>query len=435
MNRELFGTDGIRGVAGQYPLNEEGITKIGRAVGTHFGNPGDIMLLAGDPRQSSPEIMDWMKSALAEVGIRVKVVGTLPTPGLAYLTQATRASAGVMITASHNPYTDNGVKVFGPDGGKLHDSVEAELNALIDQTLSNRPGGGAEDASDLIVKYEDFLVGTAGGASFEGQKIALDTANGATSKLAERVLRRLGFDTVALFDEPNGTNINLACGATDTLALQAAVTGGELPMGLAFDGDGDRLMLIDSRGKRLDGDHMLYILAKSNAVNGVVTTLMSNLGLINKLHGLGIDVMITDVGDRYVLEGLEHTGYTIGTEKSGHVILSEYSPTGDGLLAAIQVLKAVQKSGMTLADWFEELVLLPQKLVNITVSDKNLLQDDTIQAYITAENEKLKGVGRLNVRPSGTEPKVRIMVEAPGAVDRADVIAQELTDLFKKLGG
>ena len=434
MNRELFGTDGIRGVAGEYPLNQDGITKIGRAVGTHFGQPGDTMLLAGDPRQSSPEIIRWMKATLAEVGIRVKVIGMLPTPGLAYLTQKTGAKAGVMITASHNPYTDNGVKVFGPGGSKLSDQVETDLNVLIDQTLPDRAGGSVEDASDLIVQYEDFLVSTANGASFESQRIVLDTANGATSKLAERVFSRLGFDVVALFDEPNGVNINLACGATDTLALQAAVTDGGLPMGLAFDGDGDRLMLVDSRGKRLDGDHMLYILATSNGASGVVTTIMSNLGLMTKLHALGIDVRVTDVGDRYVLEGLEQTGYTIGTEKSGHVILPEFSPTGDGLLAALQVLRAVQSSGKTLADWFDELVLLPQKLVNIPVTDKKLLEDESIQAYITSENEKLKGIGRLNVRPSGTESKIRIMVEAPGAVDRADVIAEDLAELFKKLG-
>ncbi|HEY5152458.1 MAG TPA: phosphoglucosamine mutase [Candidatus Saccharimonadales bacterium] len=430
MSREIFGTDGIRGPAGQYPLDEAGTRQIGKAIGTYFAKPGQVILIGRDPRESSVDLEKAVTAGLTAVGVNVQLLGVIPTPGLAYVTKNSEAIAGVMITASHNLYSDNGIKVFSGIGGKLPDNVEAELNRLIDSDIPDRGQGETSDVRAKAGDYEKFLVSTMDGARLDGLSIAVDMANGATSGVARRVFEELGAETVSLFDQPDGKNINLNCGATDTKAVQEIVKTRQLDAGVAFDGDGDRVVLIDEKGRALSGDHVLYILALSRHDRGVVATVMSNLGLETALKGHGIALERTAVGDRYVLAGLEQTGFTLGGEQSGHIILPEYATTGDGLLAAIQALKHVRASGRSLAAWRDELDLLPQALVNINLDDKSLLESPAARAFIAGQTDKLAGKGRLLIRPSGTGPLVRVMVEAPDAPQVAERVANELKDLL-----
>ncbi|HVX57300.1 MAG TPA: phosphoglucosamine mutase [Candidatus Saccharimonadales bacterium] len=430
MSSQLFGTDGIRGPAGTYPLDHAGMVQIGKAVATYFAQPGDLILVGWDPRESSPVLVDGVVEGLVAAGAAVRKIGVVPTPGLAYLTKQRRAVAGVMITASHNPYSDNGVKVFTPDGRKLPDEVQTGLNQLISgDTIATRPGGSVSDDSDAAQAYEDFLVSAAEGASFDALRLAVDTANGATSGIAARVFERLGAHVTALFDQPDGKNINVRCGATDPAALQAAVREQQLSAGAAFDGDGDRLVLVDEQGRQLTGDHILYILAVSSGYDGVVATVMSNGGLERALKKHHIALQRTAVGDRSVLAGMQETGFRLGGEQSGHIIIPQYNSTGDGLVAAIRTLIAVNASGKTLGTWYDELSLLPQALVNIPLSDKSALNHPTVQKFVESQTAELGDSGRLLIRPSGTEPKARIMVEAPDAEKRARDIAATLTKL------
>lgn len=432
MSSQLFGTDGIRGPAGEYPLNEDGMIQIGRAVGAQFAEPGDEILIGWDPRESSEILMADLVKGLVSMGVHVRRIGVIPTPGLAYLTKHQSVKAGVMITASHNPYTDNGVKVFMPDGRKLPDKIQVSLNDLIDSDIKPRsPGQVTEDAA-LLQVYEDFLVGSAGGASFAGLRLAVDTANGAASGIGAGIFMRLGADVTALFNSPDGRNINVQCGATDPAALQAAVREGRLDAGIALDGDADRLIMVDEQGRELTGDHILYILALTGAYKGVAATIMSNQGLETALKRHDIKLKRTPVGDRSVLAGLDDTGYKLGGEQSGHIIISDYSTTGDGLLAAVRTLAATISSGKSLAAWYDELPLLPQALLSIPFPDKSLLESKDIKHFIHDQTKQLGHEGRLNVRPSGTEPKVRIMVEAPDAEDRARTIAEHLARFAEK---
>lgn len=435
MTKQLFGTDGIRGPAGIYPLTPDGVSIIGEAIAAYFTQPRELILVGRDPRESSPMLAAALIKGLVTAGARVEDVGVLPTPGLAYLTKHRGAQAGVMITASHNPYTDNGIKVFTAEGTKLVDTAQAGINALIGPADAHaRPGGSSVEVLDAANDYQAFLVSCAGNVSFEGLTIALDTANGATSGLAGRVFNELGATVTSLFDQPDGRNINVACGATAPEVLQAAVREHQLDCGAAFDGDGDRLLLIDGQGRLLDGDHMLYILAVTGKHQGVVATLMSNMGLENSLKNHDIVLHRTAVGDRYVLEGLAKTGLTLGGEQSGHMVLADYAQTGDGLLAAVRILVQTQASGKSLAQWYDELVLLPQTLLNIPLSNKALLEHPKIKDLIAQAVSELADSGRLNVRPSGTEPKLRIMVEAADAESRAQAIADQLASLLEKLG-
>lgn len=431
MTGQLFGTDGIRGAAGVYPLDDAGAQQIGKAIGAYFAKPGERILVGQDPRQSSPQLVASVVAGLRAMGSHVDLLGVLPTPGLAYLTKREDAAAGVMITASHNPYTDNGIKVFSADGRKLTDDTQAKLNKVIGDTLAGRPGGQTADRSDLIAGYVDFLVSTAQGVRFDGLSLAVDCANGATSTIAAKVFESLGAAVTSLFDKPDGVNINAGCGATDTRVLQKTVADQRLMAGAAFDGDGDRLMMADANGRQLNGDHIMYILAVAGGLGGVTATIMSNMGLDAALKSHGITLKRTAVGDRYVLEGLEETGYALGGEQGGHVILPAYALSGDGLLAAVQVLKCVKTTGKSLAQWFDELKLLPQELINIPLADKTLLEKPAVRDYIAAQTAELGTSGRLNVRPSGTEPKARVMVESSDAAARARTIADQLTKLFE----
>ncbi len=433
MQQNLFGTDGIRGPAGVYPLDSAGVTQIGRAVAAYFTKHGELILVGRDPRESSPMLAKAVIEGLVAGGARVEDVGMLPTPGLAYLTKQRGAQAGVMITASHNPYSDNGIKVFTAAGDKLTDEIQAGLNELILSELSDVPGGSSAEVPDAVQEYRRFLVASAEGNRLNGLKLALDSANGATSGVAAQVFTELGAEVTPLFDRPDGRNINVACGATDTAALQAQVAERQLDGGAAFDGDGDRVMLVDSQGRLLSGDHLLYILAVCGHEPGVVATLMSNQGLETSLQKHDIPLHRTAVGDRYVLEGMAQTGLQLGGEQSGHIILAHYSPTGDGLLAAVRTLVQVQASGKSLADWHDELQLLPQAICNIPLHNKQLLDHPDVEAFIARNSQELQGSGRLNIRASGTEPKLRIMVEAPDAEERSKRLAEELATILAPL--
>ncbi|HEY5442614.1 MAG TPA: phosphoglucosamine mutase [Candidatus Saccharimonadales bacterium] len=430
MSRRVFGTDGIRGLAGEYPLDEAGAKRVGQAVGKHFAQPGQAVVIASDPRESSAGLVKALTAGLNSVGVNVTLAGVLPTPGLAYVTRDGDFAAGVMVTASHNLYQYNGIKVFDADGGKLSDDTEAELNKLIEAGTDEHDQGSSTTDEQLVKSYEDFLVNSAGDLKLDSLALAVDTANGAASGLAERVFSRLGAQVTPLFDKPNGQNINAACGTTDTTAVSKAVLDGKLNLGIAVDGDADRVALIDDQGREVNGDHLLYILAVAGGFDGVVATVMSNLGLEQALERHNIKLVRTAVGDRYVLEGLEQTGLRLGGEQSGHIIFTDLLKTGDGLLAAVQAMRVASPIGKSLAQWRDEVELLPQALVNIPVKDKARLEADDVQAFIKQQTEQLGERGRLLIRPSGTEPIARVMVEAPNAQAAAEAIAKELKELL-----
>jgi phosphoglucosamine mutase len=431
MSRELFGTDGVRGLFGKYPLDTEGATRIGRAVGTQFAEPGETVVIACDPRESSDELQTDVITGLLSVGVNVKVAGVLPTPGLAYITrQNEQFVAGIMITASHNPYQYNGVKVFDANGDKLTDESESGLNSLIEDGVPDRGQGVAAKDINLAQTYDEFLYDSVQGLRLDGVLIAVDAANGAASGLAERTFLSFGALVTGMFNTPNGRNINDGCGATNVAALATAVVDNNLTMGVALDGDADRVVLVDSQGRTLNGDHIIYILAVANDLKGVIATSMSNLGLENACRDKGIDFKRVDVGDRYVLEGLRSTGYKLGGEQAGHIILPDLLATGDGLLAAIQTVQAVQQSGKSLDQWRDELNIVPQALVNIGLEDKSRLDREKVKDYIAEESNKFGKEGRLVIRPSGTEPLARVMVEAPDAETQANRIANRLKELL-----
>ncbi|HSW85605.1 MAG TPA: phosphoglucosamine mutase [Candidatus Saccharimonadales bacterium] len=431
MSRELFGTDGLRGLAGKYPLDQLGAERIGRAVGTQFAKPGQTIVIARDPRESSESLSHALINGLNNVAVNVIDVGVITTPGLAYLTrEGSEFKAGVMITASHNSYEYNGVKVFDHNGDKLTDESEVSLNRLIESEIKKTGGGKTTKQSNLTNKYIDFLVFSAKGQEFRGLKLAVDSANGAASGIASRVFEHLGAEVTALFDKPDGRNINDNCGATNPKSLSKIVTDRKLDLGIALDGDADRLILIDSRGREVNGDYILYILAATLKLDGLVATVMSNLGLEMALKKLDISLDRVKVGDRYVLEGLRRTGWYLGGEQSGHIIFPDLLATGDGLLAAVQVVRSLIKSDKNLAQWRDEVKMLPQSLVNIKLADNSLLELPVIKEFIKSQVEALDNRGRLLIRPSGTEPLVRVMVEADDAQKIADRISSELEQLI-----
>lgn len=430
MNRELFGTDGIRGVAGEWPLDEVGAEQIGRAVGTQFAQMGERITLGYDTRESSPMLAKALTEGLNATGVHVDDVGVVPTPGLAYITAKTEAQAGIMITASHNPAPDNGIKVFNPDGRKLSDTAEVQLNSHIMSDISDGSVRGEQyDASLRANDYRRFLASTIDG-NLKGMAIALDTANGAASDVAGRLFTYLRADVGTFFDKPDGQNINDGCGATDTEALQDAVYTGHYDMGFAFDGDADRLIAVDEKGRKLNGDHILYILAKTMGYDKVVATHMTNMGMEQALQKDGHTLYRTDVGDRYVLEGMAKHGALLGGEQSGHIIIGDKLWTGDGMLAAVQLARAVRDSRMSLAEWYDHVPMLPQATVNIATAYKHHLDRPEITDYVAAQNEALGSAGRLLVRQSGTEQRVRVTVESPDAEERANTIAAAIGQLL-----
>lgn len=431
MSEELFGTDGIRGEAGKYPLDKPTVVTIGRAIGLHFGGPDGYILLGSDTRQSSPEIVQALTEGITSMGLNVKLIGGMPTPGVAYLTANSDAAAGVMVTASHNPANYNGIKVFARGGKKLTDQQQSELNALIAKGIQPEGQGITKESPELKMGYEDFLVNSAKVTDFSSFRIAIDSANGAATGIAERVFTRLGAEVTPMFDKPDGYNINEECGAMHPEALKKEVVAKSLDLGIALDGDGDRLLLIDKNGEEVKGDYILYILAVSGGYKDVVATVMSNQGFEMALNKRGIKLHRTKVGDRYILEELSRLGASLGGEQSGHIIISNLLPTGDGLLAAVQTLKAIQTSGKSLSAWCRDITPLPQATTNIEVDSKSKAEDSVLEKFSEAETKSLSGKGRVLVRASGTEPLIRVMVEGENAAELAKIVANKLQQLIK----
>lgn len=423
---KYFGTDGIRGVANR-ELTPEMAFRIGRAGGyvlTQDQKKAKVVV-GRDTRISGVMLESALVAGLLSIGAEVVRLGVLTTPGVAYMTKALGANAGVMISASHNPVEDNGIKFFGGDGYKLLDEMEAEIERYLDEEVDTLPRpvgadvGSITDYFEGAHKYLSYLKQTVTG-DFAGLKIVVDCANGASSALAPRLLVDLEADVVTSASNPNGTNINLNCGSTHPENLQKEVVAQKAHLGLAFDGDADRLIAVDEKGNIVDGDHILYICGHALKEKGklkqdtIVTTVMANYGLNAALQAAGIAMKQTAVGDRYVMEEMTKGGYNLGGEQSGHVIFLDYITTGDGLLTALQLIQAVKESGKPLSELAAQVVKYPQVLVNVRVKSKQGWdENEQIKQAISEGEQALGGSGRILVRPSGTEPLLRVMAEGP----------------------
>jgi phosphoglucosamine mutase len=419
--KELFGTDGIRAVAGAYPLDPATIFAFGAALGREALGAGEI-LVGADTRESSPWIAELVAGGLESAGARVCYAGVITTPGIAYLTRTGPFVAGVMISASHNPYQDNGIKVFGHSGFKLPDAeehaIEQEIFRLRELGVAPAPVTLAVDEI-LDRQYLEYLVSTSP-VRFDGVTLAMDCGNGAASLLGPSLFRRLGADVKELFCAPDGRNINLGCGAMHVERLRDAVLAHRADFGVAFDGDADRAIFVAASGKIVDGDAVLLAAARAMKAAGhlpgdtVVSTVMSNLGLERALERAGIRMTRTPVGDKYVLEEMVRLGAALGGEQSGHVIFREYSTTGDGLLTALRLFEIARRAGVGLEELTADLEVYPQRLVNVRVREKKGLTElPSVALEIRLVEEAFAGAGRVLVRFSGTEPLARVMVEGP----------------------
>ena len=421
MSKKYFGTDGIRGLVGQGAITPEFALKLGWAAGKVFASNGNRKVLIGkDTRISGYMLETALESGLIAAGVDVGLLGPMPTPAISYLTQTFRADAGIVISASHNPYYDNGIKFFSAEGTKLPDDVEHEIERMIEQELTcveSEKLGKAFRINDAAGRYIEFCKSRFALESLKGMKIVVDTANGATYHIAPNVFRELGAEVISIFAEPNGLNINDHCGATHTDALRQAVLQHNADVGIALDGDGDRLIMVDEKGMEVDGDELVFILArqalkKGELKGGVVGTLMSNLGLEVALKNLSIPFKRANVGDRYVMQLLKENGWTIGGESSGHVINLDHIPTGDGTISAVQILAAIVDTGMTLSELKSGMEKYPQKLINVrTAPNKYPLEVDEVKLAIQAAEVELGDEGRILIRKSGTEPLIRVMTE------------------------
>lgn len=420
--RKYFGTDGIRGTVGQSPITPDFVLKLGWAAGKVLARHGSRKVLIGkDTRISGYMLESALEAGLAAAGLSAAFTGPMPTPAVAYLTRTFRAEAGIVISASHNPYDDNGIKFFSIDGTKLPDEVEEAIEAEMEKPLtcvSSAELGRASRITDAAGRYIEFCKSCFPNAlSLSGLKVVVDCANGATYHIAPNVLRELGAEVITIGCEPDGMNINEKCGATDTKALQARVLAEKADVGMALDGDGDRLMMVDHLGNVVDGDQILYIMAREalrsgNLKGGAVGTLMSNMGLEIALKQLGIPFSRAKVGDRYVLEMMLEKGWRLGAENSGHVIALDMTTTGDGIVAGLQVLAAMVGNRMSLKDLTSGMTLFPQVLENVRFSGNgNPLDAEAVKAAVIAVEEKMQGRGRVLLRKSGTEPLIRVMVE------------------------
>jgi phosphoglucosamine mutase len=419
--KQLFGTDGIRGVAGAYPLDPATIFAFGAALGREALGTGEI-LVGADTRESSPWIAELVAGGLEASGARVRYAGVVTTPGIAYLTRTGPFVAGVMISASHNPYQDNGIKVFTHSGFKLPDAeehaIEQEIFRLLELGVAPAPAKIAVDEG-LDRQYLEYLVATSP-VRFDGVTLAMDCGNGAASLLGPSLFRRLGADVNALFCAPDGRNINLGCGALHVERLRDAVLAHSADFGVAFDGDADRAIFVAASGKIVDGDAVLLASARALKAAGhlpadtVVSTVMSNLGLERALERAGIRMTRTPVGDKYVLEEMVRLGAALGGEQSGHVIFREYATTGDGLLTALRLFGIARQAGVGLDELTADLQVYPQRLVNVRVREKKELTElPSVAREIRLVEEAFAGAGRVLVRFSGTEPLARVMVEGP----------------------
>ena len=444
--RKYFGTDGIRGRVGTFPITPDFVMRLGYAAGRvlalNSGSTHPTVLIGKDTRISGYMLEAALEAGLTSAGVDTLLTGPMPTPAIAYLTRALRAQAGVVITASHNPFEDNGIKFFSSLGLKLDDAIEAAIEAELEQVMACMPSdklGKARRISDAPGRYIEFCKSTfPNQLDLRGLKIVLDCAHGATHHVAPPVFHELGAEVICIGNKPDGLNINKEVGSTHPQALQKAVLEHQADCGIAFDGDGDRLIMVDSYGELLDGDQLLYIIAqysqKQGTLNGgVVGTLMTNLALEHKLASLNIPFARANVGDRYVLELLKKNNWQLGGENSGHILTMNLHTSGDAIIAALQVLMACIAEQKSLTDYKNEIPLYPQVLLNVIVQQKiDIRSNATLNTAIQQAEATLNGKGRVLLRASGTEPKIRVMVEGVDA-KLVESIAKQLVEVVKEI--
>ena len=441
MARKYFGTDGVRGTVGEYPITPDFVLKLGWAAGKVLAAHGGSKILIGkDTRISGYMFESALEAGISAAGVDVRLLGPLPTPGIAYLTRTLSAQAGIVISASHNAYTDNGIKFFGADGRKLNDEIELEIERLLDEDMSvvaTDQIGKVRRIDDARGRYIEFCKSTVPGLNLSGMKIVVDTANGAAYHIAPDVFEELGAEVVAMANTPDGFNINRDCGSTHPEKLQQRVLDEKADLGVALDGDADRLIMVDHTGKLVDGDQLLFVVARDRKESGadmpgVVGTLMSNFGLELALQAQGIEFVRAKVGDRYVMEQLDQRGWLIGGESSGHLVCLDCTSTGDGTVSALQVLAALSRRDQSLADALADVALLPQTMINVRGSSRDGFMDKAeVKAAMAGVEDKLGGNGRILLRPSGTEPLVRVMIEGKDA-DQVASLCRELADVVEK---
>lgn len=439
--KKYFGTDGIRGLVGKPPISADWILKLGWATGSilaqrHTG-PGRCKVLIGkDTRISGYLFESALEAGLTSAGVDTLLLGPMPTPAIAYLTRTLRANAGIVISASHNPYHDNGIKLFSAEGTKLPDEMELAIEAQMEspiEMVDSRSLGKARRVSDAEGRYIEFCKNTfPNNLDLHGLKVVVDCANGATYRVAPSVFRELGAEVIEMSVKPDGCNINENCGSTAPEALAARVVQEKAAVGIALDGDGDRLIMVDGNGEVVDGDELLFIIAKwyletNRLTGGVVGTLMSNFGLEAAFKSLGIEFFRARVGDRHILEELKKNTWNLGGEASGHIICLDANSTGDGIISALRVLAVLRFSKLSLAKLKQGMVKYPQTLINVPISSSinGVVEHPTIKQAIQAAEHRLKGAGRVLLRPSGTEPVIRVMVEGQDSII-VQTIAQEL---------
>ena len=440
-NRKYFGTDGVRGKVGTYPITPDFALKLGWAAGKVLASQGSRTVLIGkDTRISGYMLESALEAGLAAAGLTAAFTGPMPTPAVAYLTRTFRLEAGIVISASHNPYYDNGIKFFSSQGTKLPDDIEEAIEAMLDQPMDcveSADLGKASRISDAAGRYIEFCKSTfPAHLGLDGYKIVVDCANGATYHIAPNVLRELGAEVIEIGTDPNGININEKCGATDVKALQEKVLETKADVGLAYDGDGDRIMMVDHLGNKVDGDQILFIIAREalrsgQLKGGVVGTLMSNMSLEIALKMLGVPFVRANVGDRYVLEKMVEHNWTLGGENSGHIIIADKNTTGDGIIASLAVLSAMVQHRLSLNELASAVKLFPQVLINVRFAGgDNPLESEAVKDVAADVEKRLEGKGRILLRKSGTEPLIRVMVECEdGAL--AKQCAEEIAEAVK----
>ncbi|WP_273755017.1 phosphoglucosamine mutase [Bartonella sp. MM73XJBT.G] len=443
MVQKYFGTDGIRGKANSFPMTPDFAMKVGMAVGVLFRSQHQScrVVIGKDTRLSGYMLENALVSGLTAAGMEVFLLGPVPTPAVAMLCRSLRADLGVMISASHNPFYDNGIKLFGPDGFKLSDDMEARIEQLIDTDLSKSLASSAEIGSAKrvegdIYRYIEYAKRTLPrDVRLDAVRIVVDCANGAAYKAAPRALWELGAEVFAIHNEPNGTNINQKCGSTDLSSLKRKVHEVRADVGIALDGDGDRVLIVDEKAQAVNGDQLIAVIAENwhkmgrLRCNGVVTTIMSNLGLERFLNAKGLDLIRTKVGDRYVVDAMRQKGYNVGGEASGHIVLSDFGTTGDGLVAALQILACMKESQTPMSQLCKRFEPVPQILKNVTIKNKNVLKKNPVKTAIDQAEKQLGKEARLVIRASGTEPVIRLMAEGD-AREVLDTVVTELMDVI-----
>jgi len=448
MKKRYFGTDGIRGSVGDAPITPDFMLKLGWASGRVFareaGGEGRCTVIIGkDTRVSGYMFESALEAGLVAAGVNVKLLGPMPTPAVALMTRTQAAAAGIVISASHNPFYDNGIKFFSAEGSKLPDETELAIEAELEEALTtvrSRDIGKVLRVVDASGRYIEFCKSTVPeGFNLRGLRIAVDCANGATYHIAPSVFSELGADVISIGIQPDGFNINEGVGSTDTAALSELVRERDVDLGIAFDGDGDRVLFVDGAGELVDGDELIYMIAMYRLASGygdagVVGTLMSNLGLELALKAEGLEFVRAQVGDRYVKERMEAEGWFLGGESSGHIICSDVTTTGDGIVAALQVLVALKDSGQTLAEFRSGMKKFPQRMINVTIAGKvNLADYPAVAASVARVEAQLGQRGRVLLRPSGTEPKIRVMVEGEDAAEVEALCAGLAADVEREL--